>query len=283
MEGQGLCPFVTLPVPTGTSLFLMRIGFQGEAGAFSEQAALQCVAEAVPIPCDTFDDLYRAIDLARADAIVAPVHNSIAGPVSASLKLLRRSSLWITAETKVLVRMQLIGVPGARVAEVKLVRSHPVALAQCRGLFARNPQIVSESAADTAGSVREIMQAGDASVAAIASERAAELYGAQVLMRDVHDVTENRTRFLLLQASRDCRVGANKLTGLAKSQDLSRIRALLEASGLTVSVTLEDAAGLDVLIDGCGEPEDVLRIRDGIFPAFRLLGTYREWQDATWT
>ncbi len=174
-----------------------RIAYQGEPGAFSEEAVLTLGA-VVPVPCASFAELFSAIAEKRADRILAPVENTTAGPVTEACNLLAHSGLFIIQEVTLPIRLQLIGLPGATCAGIRRVRSHPVALAQCRRYLSRHPEIRAEPAADTAGSVREMFEMQDVSVAAIASERAAAIYGGIILDRDIHDNVKNCTRFLLL-------------------------------------------------------------------------------------
>lgn len=177
----------------------LRIAYQGEPGAFSEEA-IQQLGPAIPIPCSSFGDLFSAIADGRADRVVAPVENTIAGPIIQSCELLARTKLQCVTEIRLAIRLHLIGLPGASLADIRKVRSHPVALAQCERYFSEHANLGREAAADTAGSVREMFELGDRSVGAIASERAAALYGGVILARDIHDNPENFTKFLVLAA-----------------------------------------------------------------------------------
>ena len=128
------------------------------------------------------------------------MENSLAGSVHRSFDLLVESGLRIVGEVIIPIAHNLIGVP-AHDREDRLVESHPVALAQCEQFFIENPRLKRIAAEDTAGSVREVMHAGDPTRAAIASERAAELYGAVILQEHLEDDRENYTRFFLLSPS----------------------------------------------------------------------------------
>lgn len=150
------------------------------------------------MPCSSFTELFSAIADNRADRILAPVENTIAGPVTESCNLLARSGLFVIDEITLPIRLQLIGLRGSTLAAIRKVRSHPVALIQCRQYLSTRPSFSAEPAADTAGSVREIIELQDSSIAAIASDNAAVLYGAVILDRDIHDNPQNFTRFLLL-------------------------------------------------------------------------------------
>jgi prephenate dehydratase len=177
----------------------MRVAFQGERGAFSEEAAVKLLGGEVRlVPLPTFEAAFGAIAKGAADYILAPIENSLAGPVHRSFDLLVESPLTIVGEVIIRIEHNLIGAPGGRLEEVAIVESHPVALAQCEEFFSARPFLKRIATGDTAGSVREIVQAGDRTRAAIASKRAAEIYGGQILREHLEDDPENYTRFLLL-------------------------------------------------------------------------------------
>jgi prephenate dehydratase len=177
----------------------MRVAFQGEPGAFSEAAAMQLLGGAITtVPRSTFDAAFRAIDEGAADALLAPVENTLAGSVVRVYDLLLQSRLTIVAETILPIEHHLIGVPGASLVGLRSVASHPMALAQCERFFSSHPQLKRVPAEDTAGSVRELLSRGDQSCAAIAGRRAAEYYHGVILAESIQDNAENFTRFVLL-------------------------------------------------------------------------------------
>lgn len=176
-----------------------KIAFQGERGAFSEEAAQRLFPyEVETVPCQTFESLFSAIEDGRADLALAPLENSLAGHVTRSYDLLYESSLWVRAEIVRPIHHCLIGLPGAKSEDIRRVQSHPVALAQCENFFLSHPWVVRKTAEDTAGSVREVMERGDPTAAAIASAHAAHVYEAQILKSNIEDYPENFTRFALL-------------------------------------------------------------------------------------
>jgi len=177
----------------------MRVAFQGEPGAFSEAAAIQLLGgEIRTVPRATFEAAFTAIAEGAADALLAPVENSLAGSVVRVFDLLMESRLAIVAETILPIELQLIAAPGASLADIRSVASHPIALAQCERFFAAHPQWKRVPAEDTAGSVREALSRGDKSSAAIAGRRAAEHYHGVILAESIQDNAENFTRFVLL-------------------------------------------------------------------------------------
>ena len=185
--------------PTSAPLPAPTIAFQGEPGAFSEEAALNLLGpNAAPVPRPTFDSLFAAIHEGAADCILAPIENSLAGTVAPVCDLLWDSNLSIIAEAIHPIRHCLIGAPGATLQTVQTVQSHPVALAQCRNYFRMHPHVRRVAAEDTAGSVREVVRSADPTRAAIASARAAQINGGTILLEGLEDDPSNFTRFLLL-------------------------------------------------------------------------------------
>ena len=177
----------------------MRVAFQGEPGAFSEAAAVQLLGEQIrTVPRGTFDATFRAIAEGAAEALLVPVENTLAGSVVRVYDLLLESPLEICGETILPIEHHLMGCPGAAFADVRAVASHPMALAQCERFFEANPRLKRVPAEDTAGSVREMMDRGEKSHAAIAARRAARQYGAIILRESIQDNAENFTRFVLL-------------------------------------------------------------------------------------
>ncbi|OLB26255.1 MAG: prephenate dehydratase [Acidobacteria bacterium] len=184
----------------------IRVAFQGEPGAFSEAAAIQLLGESITtVPRATFEAIFRSIAEGAADAILAPVENSLAGSVVRVFDLLLESQLAIVAETILPIEMQLIALPGASLDDIRSVASHPMALAQCERFFAAHAKWKRVPAEDTAGSVREMISSGDKSRAAIAGRRAAEHYHGVILAERIQDNPENFTRFVLLVPDREAR------------------------------------------------------------------------------
>ena len=182
----------------------MCVAFQGEPGAFSEAAAIQLLGERITtVPRATFDAAFRAIEERSADALIAPVENTLAGSVVRVYDLLLQSPLTIVAETILPIEHHLIGCPGATLQGLRSVASHPMALAQCERFFSSHPELKRAPAEDTAGSVREALARGDKSGAAIAGRRAADLYRGVILADDIQDNAENFTRFVLLVPEKD--------------------------------------------------------------------------------
>jgi prephenate dehydratase len=191
----------------------VRVAFQGERGAFSEEAAVKLLGEDIQlVPRSTFEAAFSAISDGVADYLLAPIENSLAGSVHRSFDLLVESNLNILAEVVIPIVHNLIAVPGAAFDELTVVESHPVALAQCEQFFIANARLKRVVTEDTAGSVRSVIHAKDKSRAAIAGRRAASMYGGAILREHLEDNRENYTRFLLLATTTDGPENADKLS-----------------------------------------------------------------------
>ncbi|MBI2333728.1 MAG: prephenate dehydratase [Chloroflexi bacterium] len=173
----------------------MKVSFQGEPGAYSEQAVFNYFGHVETVPCESFDAMFDSVVSGKSDLALAPIENSLAGSIHQNYDLLLRHDLHIVGEYFLRVRHCLIAVPGVKKEDIKKAISHPQALGQCAA-YLRNHGINAEQAYDTAGSVKMLKESGARDVAAIASKRAAELYGMQILEEGIEDNAENYTRFL---------------------------------------------------------------------------------------
>ena len=180
--------------------------FQGEPGSNSHLASREVYPDYEAMPAPTFEDAFAAISSGEADLGMIPVENSVAGRVADIHHLMPDSGLHIVAEHFMPVRHQLMGPRGAVLADIKTVESHVHALGQCRKAI-RRLGLKPIVAADTAGSAREVAEAGDKTRAAIASRLAAEIYGLDILAQDIEDEDHNTTRFIVL--SREARWAKN--------------------------------------------------------------------------
>lgn len=176
--------------------------YQGAPGAFSEDAALALLGTAARaprlLPCRRFEEVFDEVRAGRARAGVVPIENTLAGSVVATYDLLAARELVIVGETVRHIRHALVAPRGATVDGLRVVHSHPVALAQCEGFFRRHPSIEAVAVFDTAGAVEQVVGEGDVAHGAIASARAARVYGGEVLEDGIQDDPENYTRFLVV-------------------------------------------------------------------------------------
>lgn len=190
-----------------------RVAFQGERGAFSEDAVHQLFPQNIELlPCHNFEMLFSAVGDGDADYAVAPLENTLAGSVQRCYDLLLENDLPIVGETVILIGHHLIGCPGATVEMIRTVESHPVALAQCERFFSAHPDIRAVASEDTAGSVRRVLTHNDLSVAAIAGYGAARVYGGKILSEHLEDNPENYTRFIVLAREAEISPDADKLS-----------------------------------------------------------------------
>ncbi len=176
----------------------MKVAFQGEPGAYSEQAVFNYYGDVETLPCESFDVMFDSVVSGKSDAALAPIENSLAGSIHQNYDLLLRHDLHIVGEYLLRVQHCLIGFPGVKKSDIKKAISHPQALGQCAA-YLRNLGIKPETVYDTAGSVKLLKASGDRTTAAIASRRAAELYEMQIIEEGIEDNPENYTRFLAVQ------------------------------------------------------------------------------------
>jgi chorismate mutase/prephenate dehydratase len=176
----------------------ITVSFQGEPGAYSEEAAFQYFGSGVRLkPCESLEDAFQAVEKHEVLYGIVPVENSLEGSIPRTYDLLLDSSLKVSGETNLRVVHCLIALPDAQIDSIKEVYSHPQALGQCK-TFLRQMGWKSTPAYDTAGSVKMIMEDNLTDKAAIASARAAEIYGMKILVRGIEDNTNNFTRFFIL-------------------------------------------------------------------------------------
>ena len=188
---------------------MARVAFQGERGAYGEMAALQYFPKARLAPKKSFQDVFDAVQSGKADYAVVPVENSIEGSVNEIYDLLLQTKIGVIGEIYQRVRHCLVANRGAK--KIKYVYSHPQALAQCR-VYLQRKKMEPVPAYDTAGAAKMVKEGRMLDFAAIASRRAAELYGMEILDEGIEDRKNNYTRFLVLsrRRARDGRSGHYK-------------------------------------------------------------------------
>lgn len=178
----------------------VRVAFQGELGAYSEDAIAQQFSQYEPIPCRTFREVFERVRTGQAHYGVLPVENSTTGIISEVQELLRgfAEEISICAEISIRVRHCLVGIPESSIEKIRTVYSHPQALAQCRR-FLEGLQVTRASFYDTAGAARFIAQRRDPTCAAIASRHAATRYHLVILREGIETDPNNTTRFIQFQ------------------------------------------------------------------------------------
>lgn len=178
-----------------------RVAVQGDRGCFSEAAARTYLGDdAVSVHCRSFAEVIAAVESGRAEYAVVPIENSIAGPVTKGRAALEGARVVTMAMVVLPIEQCLLTLPGAPIAGVRRVISHPVALAQCGRFLAQHRAMVAEEVWDTAGAAREVAERGDPAVAAIAGRQAAEAHGLVVAVADIGDRSDNATTFVVTAA-----------------------------------------------------------------------------------
>ena len=179
-----------------------RISFQGEPGANSDTASRNVYPDMEPLPCPTFEDALNAVQIGKADLAMIPIENTLAGRVADIHYLLPESKLHIVGEYFLPIHFQLMVLPGVKREEIISVHSHIHALGQCRKYIRKNGW-KGVVAGDTAGAAKLVSELKDRTMAALAPKLAAELYGLDILERNVEDTDSNVTRFVVLTKGRD--------------------------------------------------------------------------------
>ena len=231
---------------------MIRVAYQGEPGAYGEEASLHFFAaeqvEACPMP--TFSAVYNSVASGMTDAGVLPLENSVAGTVGDALDALATGPLTVIGEVLQPIHHQLLVLSGVAISEIERVTSHWQALSQCdRFLSNHDWQLIP--AADTAGAARQLALDRNPHVAVIASERAAELYGLAVVARDIEDASHNVTRFAVISGESRQRSHVAVATGAGASTtpweslitfetghqpgDLVRALSVLASAGINLS------------------------------------------------
>ncbi len=190
-------PTVTAEDARSLAIMVNRVVYQGEPGANSHLVAQRVYPEAQAMAAPTFEDCFDAMKDASVDLAVIPIENSLAGRVADIHHLLPESGLHIVGEYFLPIRFQLMALPGTQIGDLTKVLSHVHALGQCRRLI-RELGLKPFDVGDTAGAARQVAQAGDRTQAALAPEAAAQLYGLEILRRNVEDEQHNTTRFVML-------------------------------------------------------------------------------------
>jgi len=176
----------------------MRIAYQGEPGAYSEAAALRFAPSTDLLPCRSFDEVVAAVTDGRATHGILPMENSIGGSIHRNYDLLVEHELPIVGEVELMVDHCLLALPGTRLEDVKVVYSHPQALAQCERALEEMAGVEMVAVYDTAGAAKMVREGGRTDVAAVASRRAGEVFDLHPLRESIQDFSDNITRFFVV-------------------------------------------------------------------------------------
>ena len=176
----------------------MRIAFQGAPGAYSEMAAQRAWPGVETVACEQFEDVFAAVAQGRTSHGLLPIENSVGGSIHRNYDLLLEHDLPIVAETELQVVHHFVALPGTELSRIRRVCSHPQALAQCEAFLRGLTGVEIVATYDTAGSARLIRDQQLTDTAAVASARAAEIFGLEILQASIQDFRDNITRFLLI-------------------------------------------------------------------------------------
>jgi prephenate dehydratase len=179
---------------------MVKVAFQGEIGAYSEQASKLFFGEKEVdlVPCESFRDVFEAVKAGNVEYAVLPIENSLAGSIHENYDLMHEYKLHVQGEQILRVSHNLIGKPGSTLEDISEVYSHPQALSQCSSFFKKHPGIEKKPYYDTAGSVKMIASRSENNMGAIAARQAADDYGLTVLAESIENESSNYTRFLVL-------------------------------------------------------------------------------------
>jgi prephenate dehydratase len=216
----------------------VRIAYQGEPGAFSEAASRQVASDAHLVPCKSFEEVFAAADKGVVDFGVLPIENSIGGSIHRNFDLLLEHDLPIVGEVEVPVVHHLLALPGRTLDQIKHIYSHPQALAQCDRFLRTLTGVEITATYDTAGSAKMIATEHLEDAAAIASARAAEVFGLVPLKSAIQDYQNNTTRFLV--------IGRRPLTEMAPDKTTIVFTLSNEPGALFKAISVFALRGIDL-------------------------------------
>jgi len=186
-------------IPAAMSESPLKLGYQGVAGAFSEEALVTCFGEKHQfINYESFEDVCLALSRKEIDFGILPIENSSTGSINEVYDLILDYGFFIVGEKSLVIQQHLLALPGTKIEEIKAVYSHPQGLAQCSQFLKNYPQWQQIPYQNTAVSAKLVKEAGDPTKAAIAGSRAAELYGLEILRASINDQKDNHTMFIII-------------------------------------------------------------------------------------
>jgi len=279
------------PVPEGQ----LRVAYQGEPGAYSEDALHRFFGEpqADPAPCPSIREVFEQVEIRSVDYGVVPLENSQAGSINETYNLLLRHGVRLVGQVVISVDHALLALPGATLADIRKVYSHPQALAQCEEFLSQLVGVEAVPALDTAGAAKRIADDGRKDQAAVAGRRAAELYGLSILAEGIQTYPQNYTKFGVI-GEPSSRFGEPDTTSIVfavsdvpgsllrclepfaqRGINLHKIESRPQAARpwrysiyLDFQAAAEDPKAVEALAEMADHTSFV-----------RVLGTYRAWQD----
>jgi len=269
----------------------VRLAYQGEPGAYSEAAARLFSPHADTLPCKTFDEVFEAVLQKRATHGVVPMENSIGGTIHRNYDLLVDHEIPITGEVELDVVHCLQALPGTKLDDVKTVYSHPQALAQCEQ-YLKQLGVAVEAVYDTAGGAKLVSEQKLKNAAALASRRAAEVFGLEVLQEAVQDFEYNITRFFVIGGAQPSEANKTTLVFALPSTPGSLFKALSVFALRDINLSKLESRPMRgrpweylFYVDIEGRREDLQTARALTHLAefakwTRVLGTYKGWERA---
>jgi arogenate/prephenate dehydratase len=271
----------------------LRVAYQGEPGAFSEAAVLRLLPDAEPRPYPTFDDVFDAVSSGAVNLGVVPIENSIGGSIHRNYDLLVERELSIVGEVQVPVVHHLLALPGVKLDEVRRVLSHPQALAQCARFLRKLEHVDAIATYDTAGSAKMVRDEQRRDTAAIASERAGQLFGLEPIQAGIQDFDDNITRFLAISRQRVPLGSPNKtsLVFTLKSAPGALFKALSVFALRDIDLSKLESRPVPgrpweylFYLDVAAAREDLQCARAMVHlaefaPSLRTLGSYPRWEE----
>ena len=267
----------------------LKIAIQGVPGSFHHQVALRCFGEDTEIQAfNTFEPVAKAVATGTADLGVMAIENSIAGAILPNYDLIDRYELSIRDEYYLPIAHQLMALPGQKIEDIKEVRSHPMALLQCKNFFAKHPEIQQFDDVDTASVAMRISEGKIIGMAAIASEIAAGIYGLEILARDIQTVKDNFTRFIILEKEKSTpketpNKASFKVTIQNQKGGLAKLLTMLSDKGLDLSKIQsipviekpwEYAFFIDAEFSDYKQFEEAMELLKNDFEGVKIFGEY---------
>lgn len=267
----------------------LKIAIQGVPGSFHHQVALiNFGSEAEIIPFNTFEPVAKSVANGEADFGVMAIENSIAGAILPNYDLIDRYELSIRDEFYLPIAHQLMALPSQKIEDIKEVRSHPMAILQCKAFFAQHPYIQQFDDVDTASVAKRISEEKLTGVAAIASEIAAKIYGLEILAKDIQTIRDNFTRFIILEKEKsNSEVNPNKssfkVTIRNQQGGLAKLLTMIAEKGLDLSKIQsipviekpwEYAFFIDAEFDNYLNFKEAMRLIELDFGGVKIFGEY---------
>lgn len=267
----------------------LTIAIQGVPGSFHHQVALINFGSAAEIiPLNTFEPVAKSVAMGEADFGVMAIENSIAGAILPNYDLIDRYELSIRDEFYLPIAHQFMALPGQKMEDIREVRSHPMAILQCKSFFAKYPHIQQFDDVDTASVAKRISEEKLTGVAAIASEIAAKIYGLEILAEDIQTIRDNFTRFIILQKEKsNSEVNPNKssfkVTIRNQQGGLAKLLTMIAEKGLDLSKIQsipviekpwEYAFFIDAEFDNYLNFKEAMRLIELDFGGVKIFGEY---------